>query len=134
MMFPNFKMPFGFMNGGAQQNNQQNTIPFPFPFQMPFMNQQPQENAQQNPFPFPFPFQMPFMNQQQDGGWQKTMFPNFNLQNLDLSKLLSMEASPKTMEMLQKVMDFIFDLYNKQCEAQSPAAAPEAPVEQPEQG
>ncbi len=71
-----------------------------------------------------FPFQMPFnfTNQQGADAQQNTClfkFPQLNLQNIDFQKLLSMNVSPDAMAMLQKVLDFVFDLYNKQCEKMS---------------
>ena len=38
----------------------------------------------------------------------------FNLSVADLQKLLQIDASPKTLSMLQKVLDLVFDAYEKQ--------------------
>lgn len=42
--------------------------------------------------------------------------PGLNLPGLDLQKLLQMEASPKALEGLQKVLDMVFDAYTGQKE------------------
>lgn len=38
----------------------------------------------------------------------------FNMSIADLQKLLQIDASPKTLDVLQQVLDFIFDAYTKQ--------------------
>lgn len=38
----------------------------------------------------------------------------FNLSVADLQKLLQLDASPKTLSLLQKALDFVFDAYTKE--------------------
>jgi len=138
-----FQMPNMNSNG---DDNQPNAFPFgAFPFQMPNMNQG-SDDSQPNVFSFPMqgfnPQQMnlwmlPFaqmlqmlqmaqllqqwmlsmgmnaMNAQQQKG---ASIPGLNLPGLDLQKLLQMEASPKTLDGLQKVLDMVFDAYTRQQE------------------
>ena len=105
--FP-FMFPFGGMNMPQ--------MPFPFfPFQMPGMGQNAGGETNAQPGAVPFPSFFPFPTQDtRSGGEQKSANP-FSLLGIAvpetlLKKLLTLDASPKTLEKLQKALDLVFSI------------------------
>ena len=131
MPFPFF--PFGCAGAeqGAEKGQEQpNGFPFMFPFgnmsmpQMPFPfypfgctgAEQGAEKGQEQQGPgckFPFPFTISGMDRGNgDKADRQSVFSllGVDLPNWALQKLLQLDASPKTLEKLQKVLDLVFSV------------------------
>lgn len=119
MMLNGFTMPFQMPNMDADTDaSRQNAFGFPFPMQgfspwqmnfwmLPFSQMMQMMQMLQMMQQWMLSLGMNAMNAQQKGA----SIPGLNLPGLDLQKLLQMEASPKALEGLQKVLDMVFDAY-----------------------
>lgn len=110
-----FMMPFPFMpnmnkNGEGEQKN---ACPFPF-FGMPFpfmpnMNKSGEDGEPNDPVSMLFNMVQQWISNSQAQG----AGPGSELPGQILQKLLQMEASPKNLERLQKVLDYLYGMYDK---------------------
>jgi len=111
--FPFFGMPFPFMPNMTKsgEDGQQNACPFfgmPFPF-MPNMTKSGEDGEPNDPVSMLFNMvQQWISNSQAQGAGAGSELPGQILQ-----KLLQMEASPKNLERLQKVLDYLYGMYDK---------------------
>lgn len=127
-MFNAFNTPFQMpdMNAGTD-TDQQSAPGFPFPMQgfspwqinvwmLPFSQMMQMMQMLQMMQQWMFSMGMNAMNAA-NARQKDASIPGLNLPGLDLQKLLQMEASPKALEGLQKVLDMVFDAYTGQKQA-----------------
>ena len=128
-----FELPSPFAMPGAKKDGQESGLPFPFSLlenmpQFPFSIPGAQESGEESetfgalPLSFLFPFYqmslmyrflqtfVPRQEEQEEPAEQEGFSPfGFPVPPIVLQKLLQLDASPKTLEQMQRAMDFFFD-------------------------